>query len=87
MTLYYAAREGTGPAVIALRGLGSSRANEVASEIFDWSLAIRPEHRLVSYDARADHRDMYPQMAATVEVPRRSGTEGCGCGSALHGVH
>lgn len=51
-TLHYDVRDGTGPTVIALHGLGSSRANDVASKIFDWSPAISSERRLVRYDAR-----------------------------------
>lgn len=51
-TLAYDVREGHGPTIVALHGLGSSRANDVASEIFDWSPAIRAERRFVRYDAR-----------------------------------
>lgn len=51
-TLSFDVREGTGPTVVALHGLGSSRANDVASKIFDWSPAIGRGRRLVRYDAR-----------------------------------
>ncbi|GAA4387907.1 alpha/beta fold hydrolase [Tsukamurella soli] len=51
-TLSFDVREGHGPTVVALHGLGSSRANDVASGIFDWSPAIGHGRRLVRYDAR-----------------------------------
>ncbi len=51
-TLSFDVRAGHGPTVVALHGLGSSRANDVASRIFDWSAAVRPGRRLVRYDAR-----------------------------------
>lgn len=55
-TLSYDVRDGTGPTVVALHGLGASRANDVASEIFDWSAAIGHGRRLVRYDARGHGR-------------------------------
>jgi 3-oxoadipate enol-lactonase len=55
-TISFDVREGSGPTVVALHGLGSSRANDVASRIFDWSPVAGRGRRLLRYDARGHGR-------------------------------
>ena len=52
----YEVQEGTGPVVVALHGLSSSRAAERTAGFFDWSPVARAGRPLVRYDARAHGR-------------------------------
>lgn len=49
-------REGTGPVVVALHGLSSSRASEDASGFFGWGAVAEAGRTLVRYDARGHGR-------------------------------
>ncbi len=55
-TLSYEERSGAGPAVVGLRGLGSSRAADVASGHFDESALAASGRRLIRYDVRGHGR-------------------------------
>jgi 3-oxoadipate enol-lactonase len=55
-TLSYEVQEGTGPSVVQLHGLSSSRASEAAAGFFDWSPVAAGGRRLVRYDARGHGR-------------------------------
>ncbi|MFD1722137.1 alpha/beta fold hydrolase [Amnibacterium endophyticum] len=58
-------RRGSGPAVVALHGLGSSRANEDADGFFGWTAVAEAGRTLVRYDARGHGRSSgAPQPAA-----------------------
>jgi pimeloyl-ACP methyl ester carboxylesterase len=55
-TLSYDLRDGDGPLVVVLHGVGSSRASEDSSGYLDWSPIARAGRRLVRYDARGHGR-------------------------------
>jgi pimeloyl-ACP methyl ester carboxylesterase len=55
-TLAYDVRDGCGPTVVALHGLGSSRAGEDVSGYADWSPIYDAGRRTVRYDARGHGR-------------------------------
>jgi len=54
--LAYDVREGSGPVVVALHGLSSSRASEDAGGFFGWGAVADAGRTLVRYDARGHGR-------------------------------
>lgn len=54
--LAYEVHDGARPAVVALHGLSSSRADEQAGGFFDWSPVADAGRKLVRYDARGHGR-------------------------------
>ena len=72
-TLAYEVHDGDGPAVVALHGLSSSRANEEAGGFFDWSPVAEAGRRLIRYDARGHGRSTGRPDPADSAWPRLAG--------------
>jgi pimeloyl-ACP methyl ester carboxylesterase len=70
-TLSYDVTDGSGPAVVALHGLTSSRRNELESGgYFGWSEIADSGRRLVRYDARGHGRSTGRAVPADYAWPR-----------------
>jgi 3-oxoadipate enol-lactonase len=67
-SLSFDVRAGSGPTVVALHGLGASRATDAASEILDWSSVATRRRRLLRYDARGHGRSPVPQAPCAFDA-------------------
>lgn len=69
-TLSYDEHPGTGPTVVGVHGLSSSRATEDVGRYFDWSPITAAGRRLVRYDARGHGRSTGPTIPEDYAWPR-----------------